>query len=389
MAEHHQTPVALTIAGSDSLRRRRHPGRPQDLHRARRLRRQRADGADRAEYARRIGHPAGAAGIRDAADRRRRQRPRDRARSRPACSTIAPRCWRWSKACAGIASVRSSSIRSWWRPAATCCCEPDAVEAVRRELLPLADIITPNLPEAARLLDRSPAADEAEMEAQAQALLALGPKAVLLKGGHGEGREAVDILVERGLAPVRLALPRIDTAQHARHGLHAIGRHRRRPGHRASRCRCRRRRQALRSRGSGGRPRAENRERIGSRRSSAYAAQRPETLSFWACRWVPCGAAAPSVSEYGLDHLRAARASVTNLGNAMPRHRFRAPGGASGRRLGAPPDLAEEPVRNFRAGFFLCRLHPLFPAVRASARTSRDGPGHCTRPLRHVAGHEA
>ena len=49
------------------------------------------------------------------------------------------------------------------------------------------------------------------MLAQAQALLALGPKAVLLKGGHGEGSEAVDILVARGRAPVRLALPRIDT----------------------------------------------------------------------------------------------------------------------------------------------------------------------------------
>ena len=74
------------------------------------------------------------------------------------------------------------------------------------------------------------------MQAQAQALLALGPKAVLLKGGHGEGSDAVDILVARGAAPVRLALPRIDTAQHARHRLHAIGRHRRRPGAAASCC---------------------------------------------------------------------------------------------------------------------------------------------------------
>jgi hydroxymethylpyrimidine/phosphomethylpyrimidine kinase len=89
--------------------------------------------------------------------------------------------------------------------------EPDAVEAVRRELLPLADIITPNLQEAARLLHLSEAADEAEMRAQAIALLALGPKAVLLKGGHGSGREAVDILVTSAAPPVRLALPRIDT----------------------------------------------------------------------------------------------------------------------------------------------------------------------------------
>ena len=89
--------------------------------------------------------------------------------------------------------------------------EPDAVEAVRRELLPLADIVTPNLAEAARLLHLAEAADEAEMEGQALALLALGPKAVLLKGGHGSGREAVDILVTREGVAVRLALPRIDT----------------------------------------------------------------------------------------------------------------------------------------------------------------------------------
>jgi hydroxymethylpyrimidine/phosphomethylpyrimidine kinase len=89
--------------------------------------------------------------------------------------------------------------------------QPDAVAAVREALIPLADIITPNLPEAARLLDRAAAADEAEMGAQAQALLALGCKAVLLKGGHGKGSDAVDILVTRDAAPVRLAMPRIDT----------------------------------------------------------------------------------------------------------------------------------------------------------------------------------
>ena len=89
---------------------------------------------------------------------------------------------------------------------------PDAVEAVRRDLLPLADIITPNLAEAARLLGLPVAADETEMEAQAQALLALGPMAVLIKGGHGNASEAVDILVTRVAPPVRLALPRIETA---------------------------------------------------------------------------------------------------------------------------------------------------------------------------------
>lgn len=88
---------------------------------------------------------------------------------------------------------------------------PDAVAAVRDELLPLADLVTPNLPESARLLDAPrQAADEAEMIAHARAILALGPSAVLLKGGHGEGAEALDILVD-GSGVVRLARPRVAT----------------------------------------------------------------------------------------------------------------------------------------------------------------------------------
>lgn len=89
--------------------------------------------------------------------------------------------------------------------------EASAIEVLRSELLPLADLLTPNLAEAAALLDRPPAVDEAEIEAQAEALLALGCKAVVMKGGHGTGSESVDILAERGGAKVRLALPRIAT----------------------------------------------------------------------------------------------------------------------------------------------------------------------------------
>jgi hydroxymethylpyrimidine/phosphomethylpyrimidine kinase len=88
---------------------------------------------------------------------------------------------------------------------------PDAVEAVRTALVPLADLLTPNLAEAARLLDRVPARDTSEMEAQARALLELGCKAVVVKGGHGAGGESVDVLLQRGGRPARLALPRIDT----------------------------------------------------------------------------------------------------------------------------------------------------------------------------------
>ncbi len=87
---------------------------------------------------------------------------------------------------------------------------PDAVQAMRDELIPHADILTPNLHEAARLLDQPVAKDEAGMLAQARALLRLGCKAVVIKGGHGEGAEAVDLLVEAD-AVTRLALPRITT----------------------------------------------------------------------------------------------------------------------------------------------------------------------------------
>jgi hydroxymethylpyrimidine/phosphomethylpyrimidine kinase len=78
-------------------------------------------------------------------------------------------------------------------------------------LLPLADVLTPNLAEAAHLLDQPLAKDAEEMEAQARALLALGPRAVLIKGGHGGGTEAVDILIAGDAAPLRLALPRVPT----------------------------------------------------------------------------------------------------------------------------------------------------------------------------------
>jgi hydroxymethylpyrimidine/phosphomethylpyrimidine kinase len=71
---------------------------------------------------------------------------------------------------------------------------PDAVEAVRSRLIPLASLITPNLPEAAALLDASLAETLAEAETQARALLGLGCHAVLVKGGHRRSAEAVDIL---------------------------------------------------------------------------------------------------------------------------------------------------------------------------------------------------
>jgi hydroxymethylpyrimidine/phosphomethylpyrimidine kinase len=87
---------------------------------------------------------------------------------------------------------------------------PDAVDVLKRVLIPRALVITPNLPEAAALLDAPIAESEAEMRVQGERLLALGSKAVLVKGGHAEGAESVDLLIEPS-AITRLAADRIAT----------------------------------------------------------------------------------------------------------------------------------------------------------------------------------
>jgi hydroxymethylpyrimidine/phosphomethylpyrimidine kinase len=87
---------------------------------------------------------------------------------------------------------------------------PAAVDALRMLLIPRAAVITPNLPEAAALLDTGIAADEAAMRAQAERLLALGARSVLIKGGHGGGAESVDLLID-ARSVMRLAAPRIET----------------------------------------------------------------------------------------------------------------------------------------------------------------------------------
>jgi len=87
---------------------------------------------------------------------------------------------------------------------------PDAIDVLRRVLIPRARVITPNLPEAAALLGDPVAADETEMRRQGERLLALGCGAVLMKGGHGEGPQSVDLLVEAG-SVARFAADRIAT----------------------------------------------------------------------------------------------------------------------------------------------------------------------------------
>ncbi|TKC82670.1 bifunctional hydroxymethylpyrimidine kinase/phosphomethylpyrimidine kinase [Trinickia terrae] len=85
---------------------------------------------------------------------------------------------------------------------------PDAVAALRDELLPLASLLTPNLPEAAALLGVDAAADEAAMRQQGEALLRLGAAAVLMKGGHLAAADSPDWLVQPDGA-LRLGGPRV------------------------------------------------------------------------------------------------------------------------------------------------------------------------------------
>ena len=86
----------------------------------------------------------------------------------------------------------------------------DAIEALRTKLIPRAALITPNLPEAAALLDEPVAESAATIERQGRRLLALGCPAVLIKGGHGQGTESIDYLF-RDERTVALAAPRIAT----------------------------------------------------------------------------------------------------------------------------------------------------------------------------------
>jgi hydroxymethylpyrimidine/phosphomethylpyrimidine kinase len=87
---------------------------------------------------------------------------------------------------------------------------PDAIEALRSKLIPRAEIITPNLPEAAALLGEPVAADEIGIESQGKRLLAMGCGAVLIKGGHGQGAESIDYFVTRD-GVIALPAPRIAT----------------------------------------------------------------------------------------------------------------------------------------------------------------------------------
>ena len=86
----------------------------------------------------------------------------------------------------------------------------DAVASLRAQLIPRAALLTPNLPEAAALLDEQVASSETAIARQGRLLLAMGCPAVLIKGGHGQGSESIDYLVSRD-GVLALPAPRIAT----------------------------------------------------------------------------------------------------------------------------------------------------------------------------------
>ena len=86
---------------------------------------------------------------------------------------------------------------------------PGVVEAMLEKLFPIATLVTPNLPEAARLTDCPEPADAQAQERLARQLAARGP-AVLVKGGHFSGESAADVLVVGDML-TWMSAPRVDT----------------------------------------------------------------------------------------------------------------------------------------------------------------------------------
>lgn len=87
--------------------------------------------------------------------------------------------------------------------------DAEGLEALRTRLLPRATLLTPNLPEAAQLLNEPPATNSAELERQGRALLAMGAGAVLMKGGHATGATATDLLLVKGAMARSFSAPRL------------------------------------------------------------------------------------------------------------------------------------------------------------------------------------
>lgn len=86
--------------------------------------------------------------------------------------------------------------------------DPDAVEALKRSLLPRARVVTPNAPEAAALAGR-PVRSVADAREAARRIHALGPGTVIVKGGHLGGTEVIDVVFD-GQTFTELAAPRVE-----------------------------------------------------------------------------------------------------------------------------------------------------------------------------------
>jgi hydroxymethylpyrimidine/phosphomethylpyrimidine kinase len=89
--------------------------------------------------------------------------------------------------------------------------QQSAIESLKIKLIPITFLLTPNLPEAATLLQCDVAENEAAMQAQGEALIKLGTEAVLMKGGHAKGDECVDLLIVRDGPITRFRSDRVNT----------------------------------------------------------------------------------------------------------------------------------------------------------------------------------
>ncbi len=89
--------------------------------------------------------------------------------------------------------------------------QDSAVEALIQHILPVATLLTPNLPEAARLLGCDEAQNISEMAAQGERLIRMGAQAVLMKGGHASGDACTDVLVGASGVISKLETSRVHT----------------------------------------------------------------------------------------------------------------------------------------------------------------------------------
>jgi hydroxymethylpyrimidine/phosphomethylpyrimidine kinase len=87
--------------------------------------------------------------------------------------------------------------------------DPTAIDAIRRHLIPLSDLVTPNLDEVAVLLGMRPRGELAMCEAAERLVRELGARAALVKGGHLDGDQVIDVLYDGAMHVYRS--PRVET----------------------------------------------------------------------------------------------------------------------------------------------------------------------------------